>query len=1100
MRVGLLLSFFGLWIATFAQAQQFFPIKMENRWGLINADGDIVVDPVYEAIGEFKSFGYAIMQRNGGVGLLGPDGAEKLPPAYEDIKVLHQQLAAVLEDGQWMVIDMQQRTVIPPGYESVRVLNDEYLAFQNNFRWGLVDFSGQLIAEAQYDDLQLIDGCFFQVQKEEFLGLLSAAGQEILPPIYEEIRLEQQDLIFFKKDNKWGLANGVGPRFGGYEFISSDFIRFYEADQSFLFSIPAGRLITEGHFDGFYPFGQGRAIVKRNRLLGLLNTAGEWILRPRYNEVQPFNGTIYRVNIQGKWGLVRPGDELVLPFEYLYIAPVVEGFSHTKGPQGLGLVNQFGEVIVPPDFDRIQAEGNQIKAFDGQALTLFQVDQEGHLVDDQLEFTNHFTITVGGNQEPNGPDLGAIPYILKDFEWFYSSETDKWGLRRLADGEVQIEPSFDRISVHKELGFTLVGINKPGVYDFERTSYRFDVVYGMVNNEVGLLVTEVNIWDLRLEDFQNGQEIARCVFSNGRHGLITKIGKILRKDFAYIGDFQNGRARVSVRGRLSGSMNPGALGLGNLGKYLRGQLANSYMLDYTAYDLEFEKEAQLTCEGCQWGFIDTLGQVVITPEYSFAQGFVNGAAIVSQEGKWGMLNASGNLVIPCEYDEVRFLENTNNSIVRIYKKSEMYGLIDTLGQVRVNMVYEEIGSYSEGLLAVRRNGLWGFVDAAGMEVIPCKYRVVSNFSEGLAAVKVGRKWGYINTEGEVIIDFQLTRAGNFRNGLAWFFEAGKYGYINTAGEVAIEAAFQKAYDFHQGIARVVSDQKYGLIDTEGKYVLRPKYLKIYEFGPAGFAKVSFGNDRIRYGLIDHSGNLITDSGYRDIRPFREGFAAVKVRDSYGFINTQGQLVVPAIYSKVSDFQEGRAAVTIQGDCGYIDITGREVVEVNFTKCLDFVDGKAVVYQGYRRAGLIDAQGEMLIEPSINRLYSFSEGRGLVRDPVDGIYYITEEGRMYDGYYDMAGEFQYGVAVVQENGRWGVINHQGIKLVRPKYDQIEGFENGYAKVRIRGLNGLTNLQGEFIVQPDYEYISYAGEGLFRVEKGDKVGYFDTNGNWVWGLNN
>ena len=60
-------------------------------------------------------------------------------------------------------------------------------------------------------------------------------------------------------------------------------------------------------------------------------------------------------------------------------------------------------------------------------------------------------------------------------------------------------------------------------------------------------------------------------------------------------------------------------------------------------------------------------------------------------------------------------------------------------------------------------------------------------------------------------------------------------------------------------------------------------------------------------------------------------------------------------------------------------------------------------------------------------------------------------------------------------------------------------NTLAKVKIEGYNGLSNLDGELIVQPNYECISYAGEGLFRVEQGDKVGYFDSTGNWVWELN-
>ena len=205
-------------------------------------------------------------------------------------------------------------------------------------------------------------------------------------------------------------------------------------------------------------------------------------------------------------------------------------------------------------------------------------------------------------------------------------------------------------------------------------------------------------------------------------------------------------------------------------------------------------------------------------------------------------------------------------------------------------------------------------------------------------------------------------------------------------------------------------------------------------------------------------------------------------------------------SKVASFKEGRAAVKKEGLCGYINKAGEEVVALEFSKCLDFEDGKAVVYRGYKKGGLIDLNGNFIIEPSINRLYDFSDGRGLVRDENYQFYYITQQAKMYDGVYQKAGEFQHGIAVVQStnNGQWGIVNQKGIEIIAPKYDKIEKFKDGYARVRIISFSGLTNLQGDLIVHPDYEYISYAGRGLFRVEQGDKIGYFDTKGNWVWGL--
>ncbi|HRF40749.1 MAG TPA: WG repeat-containing protein, partial [Saprospiraceae bacterium] len=66
-------------------AQQAFPVKVNKKWGLIDAAGQVILPPVYEAIGEFRHFGHATMQRNGKVGLLDEQGKEVIRPVYEDL-------------------------------------------------------------------------------------------------------------------------------------------------------------------------------------------------------------------------------------------------------------------------------------------------------------------------------------------------------------------------------------------------------------------------------------------------------------------------------------------------------------------------------------------------------------------------------------------------------------------------------------------------------------------------------------------------------------------------------------------------------------------------------------------------------------------------------------------------------------------------------------------------------------------------------------------------------------------------------------------------------------------------------------------------------
>ncbi len=660
------------------------------------------------------------------------------------------------------------------------------------------------------------------------------------------------------------------------------------------------------------------------------------------------------------------------------------------------------------------------------------------------------------------------------------------------------KPTFDWIKVVAELGMTIVGMEKVDRYDFEYTSFRFDMVFGLVNNEKGLLVTDMNLWDIRMDDFTNGSPTARCVFNNGRHGLITRNGTIVRKDFAYIGDFNNGLARMSIKGKLSGSLKYNAFGLAELKDYLEDLFSPSSMIDYTIYDENFKVDAQLICEDCEWGYLDTLGNVMVSPKYDFARDCVNGVSIVLKENKWGVVSKDGQQLLECKFDDLQFLKHTDNRILKVISQQQKYGLIDTLGRVTVNLAYDEIGAYSNNRLAVKKNGNWGFVDQDGNEVIACKYQKVKNFHEGRAAVKMNNKWCFIDQDGEICKEACYAKAGNFSNNIAWVVDKTKYNYIDENFKVIIKANFDKAYDFENGIARVVVNGKYALINKKGQYILKPKYDDIAPFNEHNLALVRFGNDKIRYGLINRKGQLITDRNFNKIGSFSEGLAVFKDDHDYGYIDTTGKVVIEATYSKASNFSESRAAVQRNGKCGYINKRGLKITNFEFTKCLDFKDGKAVVYKGYKKAGLLDHKGNVLIEPSINKMIDFSDGRGLVRDDKYRFYYITEDAEAYNEFYQEAGEFQHGVAVVQSKGQWGIINQKGIPIIPPKYDKIGRFQNGYAKVRIKHFNGLSDLTGKMIAGPEYEYISYAGQGLFRVEKGEKLGYFDAEGTWVWNL--
>ncbi len=1102
-------------------AQSLFPIKKDQKWGLINSDGRIVKEPVYDAIGEFKEFGFAIMQRNKLVGMLDNKGFEIVAPRYDDVKALDTTLVSVMENGEWKVLNMQGKVILQPGYERVEVLKGRhggktYLAFQQDKKWGMVDEQGTLISPPVYDEIivlqnvpQEVTNLFFQTKNENLLGLLLPNGRELMEPSVDEIWVYNPNLFFFKKDLKWGAIDSLGslviePVHNHFSRISDKFIKLVSNNVPALFSLVNNKLVTNQPFEAFYPFSDEYVLCKKNRKLGLVDHCGSLVLLPKYDEIQSYDGDIFRANQDGDWGIVTIDDLVLIPFKYDYIAPMKEGLCVVIKSRKLGIANYRGEMLVDTDFDRILLEGDRAKAYQGAKLTVFNFDKERRL-EGKNRYEKYFTITVTRENEtlPRLWGDAESPYQLEKFEWFYSPKQDKWGLRRLDNGTVQIEPTFHQVQVEKELGLTLVGIESRQSLTFGKTSYRYEMAYGLVQNDTGLLVHEVDLLDVRLSDFDEGLPVARCIFTNGKHGLVNRIGKIIRKDLAFLGDFENGVARASVKGRVSSVLKNSPYTLGRLNEYFAQQLPPIVLTDYTQYDYNIDRFGFLACEDCHWGYMDTLGEMVVAPQYSFARDFKNKVGIVSSNDKWGMVNSKGKTLLPCQFDELAFIDKTGNQVLHIFKKEEKYGLIDTLGRLAVGIQYEEIGSFSDGRLAVKRQGRWGFVDPNGREVVPCRFDEVGIFSEGLVAVRLGSKWGYVDKNGDEELPFLFSKAGNFQNGLAPAKAEGpRFGYIDKTGGWAIEPQFLRAEDFDRGVARIVElhgdSYRHGLIDTRGGYVVRPKYNSITAFDQHGLAVASLGGVPERFTLINLQGQNITTQSFRGIWSFSEGLARVKKKDGFGFVDLTGTMVIQPRFSKVSDFSEDCAAVWENGRCGFIDRQGNYLVEPEFSRCMDFKEGKAIVFKGNQRAGLIDKNGQFLIQPGINGLLDFADGRGLVKDEQYKFYYITEQARFYDGYYEKASEFQHGVAVVQIDGRWAIINQQGIEIIPPKYDKISQFENGFAKVRIKGFNGLSNTEGEMIVQPDYEYISYAGEGLFRVEQGDKVGYFDMEGKWVWGL--
>lgn len=256
----------------------------------------------------------------------------------------------------------------------------------------------------------------------------------------------------------------------------------------------------------------------------------------------------------------------------------------------------------------------------------------------------------------------------------------------------------------------------------------------------------------------------------------------------------------------------------------------------------------------------------------------------------------------------------------------------------------EYEPFNFGLMKYKVPGkdLYGFIDSRGEIVIPTIYECSSAFFEGLALVQSNDKMGYINTKGEIVIPLIYAHASPFVNGTATVAIEDsvngnihkKYFVINKKGEKISEDFDYIGWRDNKSVMLMIAKrgQKYGFIDGFGKV----KIPFIYDEYMSSRSEIS--------SFADHVTSVLKDG-------------------KWGFIDTsysEGKIIVQPQYKAVGTFRFGMAWVNDGTGISFIDKTGK-IVCGKYVFCTSFnVGGLAMVkYKQGNEACLINKRGEII---------------------------------------------------------------------------------------------------------------------------------------------
>jgi len=361
-------------------------------------------------------------------------------------------------------------------------------------------------------------------------------------------------------------------------------------------------------------------------------------------------------------------------------------------------------------------------------------------------------------------------------------------------------------------------------------------------------------------------------------------------------------------------------------------------------------------------------------------------------------------------------EKNSTELIRV-RRDNKSGFINKTGDVVIELKFDDLKNFSEGLSAAKKDGEWGFINENGNFVIKPQFNEVKSFKNGLAPVKIKDVWGFIDKAGNIVIKPRFIRADNFYDGLAGVIEKNGQdywrGYIDNKGKRAFPSGYNDREHFNEGFAFVKPKQsdKWTVINSKGTIItdLKFDYPSLFNDGIA-IVRVNG-----KYGAIDTTGKYIIEPKFYNLFNFKDGIAVASINDKYGFINKKGKFIINPVFEDAAQFNEGLARVTLE-----VTYESKFANTEDEVMIPDYVENRP-------KSGFIDKTGKIIIEPK----------------------------------YDMAIDFHEGLAAVSIYGAWGYINKKGEVVIEPRYYLASFFKNGVAHVKIDGDWHIINKQGEII---------------------------------------
>ncbi|MFY0689518.1 MAG: WG repeat-containing protein [Cyclobacteriaceae bacterium] len=228
-----------------ADRDEYLEVKSEIGVGLINLNGKVLLDPIFDKVGKYGDNYWG--QRGNEAVMLSEDGDYYINANDQVSKVLgfSESFFMVKKHNKYGFVDDQGRLRIANRYDSAKLFSEGIAPISLNGKWGCVNRFENLVIQPLYDDISTFDNGVAIFEKEGKFGLINHEGTVLLNPEFSTITHK-----------------------GGSGYIFTDFSGMVGAtDQT-------GSIVLQPNYKYIYETPNQLLIVQRGEKFGVMDLKG----------------------------------------------------------------------------------------------------------------------------------------------------------------------------------------------------------------------------------------------------------------------------------------------------------------------------------------------------------------------------------------------------------------------------------------------------------------------------------------------------------------------------------------------------------------------------------------------------------------------------------------------------------------------------------------------------------------------------------------------------------------------------------------------------------------------------------------------------------